>query len=105
MTGLKCTTRNCVHNTNCHCNAGVICINKSGVCKTKVKREYGLLEQEKANIEAAKDFDFDDNSETYIRCDSTKCNYNHNNACCSQIVNVCDGVMRTKCYTKKVENK
>lgn len=102
MSGLKCTTRNCVHNTNCHCNAGVICIDKNGVCKTKVKRDYGILEQEKANIEAAKDFDFDDNTQVFIQCDSTKCNYNHNNACCSQIVNVCDGMIRTRCFTKKV---
>lgn len=103
MTGLKCTTHNCEYNTNCHCHAGVINIDKHGVCKTKQKREYGVLAQEKANIEAAKDFDFDHNQDIHIQCDSSKCAYNHNNTCCSQIVNICDGVVRTKCYTKRVD--
>ena len=88
MSGLKCTTRNCEHNCNCHCNAGVIFIGKNGACKTKQKREYGVLEQEKTNIEAAKDFDFNENDQVCIQCDSTKCCYNYNNSCCSQIVNV-----------------
>ena len=103
MSGLKCTTRNCEHNCNCHCNAGVIFIGKNGACKTKQKREYGVLEQEKTNIEAAKDFDFNENDQVCIQCDSTKCCYNYNNACCSQIVNVADGMMRTKCFTKRVD--
>ena len=102
MSGIKCTTHNCEFCSNCHCMAGIISIDKNGVCKTKRKREYGVLAQEKANIEAAKDFDFDSGENTFIECDSTNCQYNHHNSCCSQIVNICDGMMRTKCFTKNV---
>ena len=102
MSAIKCTTHNCENCNGCHCTAGIIQIDKHGVCKTKHKREYGALEQEKVNIEAAKDFDFDSGENTFIECDSTNCQYNHNNMCCSNIVNVCDGMFKTKCFTKNV---
>lgn len=105
MTGLKCTTCNCEHNCNCHCNAGVINVDKSGVCETKQKRRNGELEQAKVNIEASKDFDFDKNRELLIQCDSEACVHNRNLLCASQVVNVADGVVKTKCFTREKYSK
>lgn len=103
MKGLKCTTHNCEHNRACHCNAGIINIGKNGICMTKQKREFGMLEQSQVNIEAAKDFDFAQNDDVLIQCDSTKCVFNRDRLCTSNVVNVCDGLVRTKCFTKRVD--
>ena len=103
MTGLKCTTCNCEFNRNCHCNAGVINVSKTGVCATKEKRKNGILEQTKINIEAAKDFDFDKNPELLIQCDCKNCCHNRNGMCASEVVNVKDGWMKTKCWTKNIK--
>ncbi|MEG1394253.1 MAG: hypothetical protein RSD04_00720 [Clostridia bacterium] len=102
MKGLKCETHNCEHNFCEHCNAGIINIGKSGDCCTKQKREYGSLEQKKCDFEMAADFDYDKNMEVMIQCDSTKCQFNHNNFCSSQTVNIGDGMFKTKCFSKIV---
>lgn len=103
MTGLKCTTCNCEHNCNCHCNAGVINVDKSGVCLTKQKRKNGELEQAKVNLEASKDFDYQKSQEMLIQCECEPCVHNINCLCGSQLVNVGDGTIRTKCFTKQKE--
>ncbi len=103
MKGLKCTTHNCTHNRNCHCHAGIINVGKTGVCMTKQKREYGILEQNAVNLEAARDFDFSDSDDLLIQCDSTKCKFNRDRICTSNAVHVGDSVLRTKCYTKNVQ--
>lgn len=50
----------------------------------------------------AADFDYDKNMEVMIQCDSTKCQFNHNNFCSSQTVNIGDGMFKTKCFSKIV---
>lgn len=103
MKGLKCTTCNCEHNCNCHCNAGVISINKGGSCNTKQKRKNGILEQTRVNIEAAKDFDFDKNPELIIQCDCCNCCHNRNHMCSCEVVSVADGLLKTKCQTRNIQ--
>ena len=82
MKGLKCTTCNCEFNRACHCNAGVIKVGKTGVCETRQKRRYGIIQQNSVNIEAAKDFDYESGKEVLIHCE-------------------CAGLMRTKCFSKE----
>jgi hypothetical protein len=105
MKGLTCTTSTCEYNRGCHCNAGVINIGKNGVCTTKVKREYGalgqLFENRRDGFEAAEDFDYGKNEELLIQCDSVKCIYNKDALCRSGVVNVGNGFLKTKCFTKK----
>lgn len=105
MKGMKCTTSNCEFNRACHCNAGVINVSKKGVCNTKQKRQYGVIQQNSINIEAAKDFDFEQNRELLIQCDNCDCVYNRNRLCSSEIVNMGDGLMKTKCFTKLNKQK
>ena len=100
MKGLRCTTCNCEFNRSCHCNAGVIKVSKNGVCETKQKRRYGIIQQNSVNIEAAKDFDYDDGKELLVQCDCGECIFNKNRICTSSIVNMGDGLMKTKYFSK-----
>ena len=100
MKGLRCTTCNCEFNRACHCNAGVIKVSKNGVCETKQKRRYGIIQQNSVNIEAAKDFDYDDGKELLVQCDCGECIFNKNHICTSSIVNMGDGRMKTKWFSK-----
>ncbi len=102
MNELRCTTCNCEHNINCHCNAGIIDIGQNAACKTKQKREYGLLEQEKVNMEAGKDWDYNDCDNVVIHCDCTDCKHNKNCSCGCQNVTISDGVVKTKCMSRVV---
>lgn len=102
MNSLKCTTCNCEHNQACHCEAGIISIDQKGTCTTKQKRSMGILEQNKVNMQQGSEFDLKNCPDLFIQCDSTKCKYNENHTCTSEIVNISDGLMRTKCYTKTV---
>lgn len=102
MKGLKCTTCNCEHNVNCHCLAGIINIDDHAVCTTKQKRSMGILEQNKVNLEAGKDFSFEENDDVFIVCDTLDCQYNKNHSCSSPIVNIQDCILKTKCKTKEV---
>lgn len=103
MTGLKCTTCNCEHNVCCHCNAGVINVSKKGVCQTKQKRDLGILEQNKVNMEAAKEFSYEDNEDVFIQCDCAECKYNRDLTCSSKIVDIADGLLKTRCFTKRLQ--
>lgn len=100
MKGLKCTTDNCEFNKACHCTAGIVNITKSGRCASKIKRNGGVLEQEFANMEAAEEFDFAKSQDTLIECESTDCYYNKDLHCSAAIVNVSDGMVKTKCVTR-----
>lgn len=100
MKGLKCTTCNCEYNCGCHCNAGIVNIGRRGVCETKQKRELGMLQQAKVNMEAAKDFEYKDNTDVLIQCTCLECCYNKGTRCTSRYVDVADGVVKTKCMTK-----
>ena len=104
MKGLKCTTTNCEYNHGYHCKAGVINVSKRGTCLTKVKREYGALGQSFANqaYEASEDFDYSKNEDVLIQCDSCKCMYNKEHQCRSSVVTVGNGLVKTKCFTKRV---
>ena len=106
MKGLKCTTTNCEYNHGYHCKAGVINISSRGVCTTKIKREYGALGQAFQNraegFEAAEDFDYSKNEDVLIQCDSSKCMYNKDALCRSSVVTVGNGIVRTRCFTKRV---
>ncbi|MEG1509460.1 MAG: DUF1540 domain-containing protein [Clostridia bacterium] len=103
MKGLKCTTANCEHNKNCHCYAGIVNISKNAKCNSKIKRSYGMLEQEMENTESAQDFDFNENEDILIQCESTDCIYNKSGLCHSDIINVKDTLFSTKCNTKRNE--
>lgn len=100
MKGLKCTTANCEFNECFHCIAGVINISENAVCKSKIKRTNGVIEQEFVNMEAAEEFDYDNNQDVLIECESTACVYNNSHRCYADLVNIGDGLLRTKCMTK-----
>ena len=101
MKGLKCTTNNCEFNEGCHCRAGIINIDKSGACKTKLKREHGVIEQEFINMETAEEFDYMDNDDVLIECESINCKHNKNFRCSAGNVKVDDKLYRTKCTTRE----
>lgn len=100
MKGLKCTTSNCEFNEGCHCKAGIITIDKHANCASKVKRENGIIEQEFVNMEVGQEFNYNDNDESLIKCDSTDCIYNKCFRCSANFVNVGDKLLNTKCLTK-----
>lgn len=102
MKGLKCTTSNCEFNHACHCSAGIINIASNANCKTKLKRKYGILDQEFTNLEAAEEFDYSLNEDILIECDSVHCIYNNAHRCNNDIVTVADGAIRTKCKSKEI---
>lgn len=101
MKGLKCSTVNCVHNHDCHCDAGIVRITKNGTCKTKEKCEYGILQATESGKHADK-FSYQENSDTLIQCDLTKCVYNKDRYCGGERINVCDSLISTKCFSKHV---
>lgn len=102
MKGLKCTTQNCEFNEGYHCTAGILNIDKAGNCKTKLKRENGVIEQEFVNMETAQEFDYADNEDLLIECYSTDCIHNKNRRCFAKHVKICDCLMRTKCKTREL---
>jgi len=104
MKGLKCTTTNCELNYACHCQAGVINISQNAVCNTKIKKGFLPIKEEYSNFEAANEFDYDENDDVLIQCDSVKCIYNNDHICSADLVNVKDGIIKTKCVTKKILN-
>lgn len=103
MKGLKCTTSNCEYNQGCHCTAGIVTITDKAICKTKIKRKYGIMEQEFANMEAAEEFDYSASEDLLVECDSTLCVHNKNRRCAQDVIDVGDIRMKTKCLTKSVQ--
>ena len=103
MKGLKCTTSNCIYNNAGHCEAGIINIDKNGVCKTKMKEKFNNIDNEYSKMEVANDFDYEDNEDVLIECNACHCIYNHDNICNAKLVTIQDGVAKTKCVTKKID--
>jgi len=99
MKGLRCTTSNCEYNRNMHCTAITVDISKRGVCRTKMKREGGMLAQVFENFEAASELDLEFQDVT-VRC-SAECLFNVNRICGRDAINVEDGFVNTKCFTRK----
>lgn len=99
MKGLRCTTSNCEYNKNMHCTATNIEINKRGICNTKMKREGGILAQVFENFEAASELD-EELSNVTVRCDAN-CLYNLNGLCGRESISVEDGLVSTKCFSRK----
>lgn len=99
MKGLRCTTQDCEHNCHERCSAGVIDISKGAVCKSKIKREGGALSQLFEEYEAGQSFDMYE-PELIVQCDAD-CIYNSNHLCTREHVSVEDGVLRTKCSSRR----
>lgn len=98
MKGLKCTTANCEHNHSCHCGAGIVNVDRNGVCRTKQKRGLGMLGQA---FEAAQDFALTSDENTLVQCDCTECVYNKSRLCCASAVTIRDSAIRTRCTTRR----
>ncbi len=103
MKGLKCTTSNCEFNEGFHCKAGVVNIDKRGNCITRIKRENGVIEQEFVNMEVSSEFNYSDNEDTLIKCNSTDCSYNKCFKCAADFINVGEKLLSTKCKTRTKE--
>ena len=103
MKGLMCTTGNCEHNRSCHCHAGIVNFDKHGACRTKQKRGGVLPSSPSTMIEAARDFDYGEDTEVLVQCDCVGCAYNRNRVCANEAINVGDTMLRTKCYTKRAD--
>jgi hypothetical protein len=80
--------------------AGIIDIGVGGACKSKVKRAGGELSQIFANYEAAPEADILDNVDTVVQC-SADCIFNVNSMCGLEAINIEDGLVKTKCMTRK----
>lgn len=100
MRGLRCTTSNCEHNECEHCMAGIIDISANAACATKMKREGGDLSQIFANYEAAPELDMLENIDTVVQCNAD-CLFNVNGMCSLEAISVEDGILKTKCMTRK----
>ena len=103
MKGLKCTTSNCEFNEGFHCKAGVVNIDKRGNCITRIKRENGVIEQEFVNMEVSSEFNYSDNEDTLIKCNSTDCSYNKCFKCSADFISVGEKLLSTKCKTRTKE--
>ncbi len=97
MNHLKCTTANCQHNLNNHCNAGVVSVNEAGKCITKMKRPGGALEQTFEELEVGREFMQD--SPNWIQC-TAECIYNKDKKCTANRVLIADSFLQTKCATR-----
>ena len=103
MKGLKCTTNNCEFNNRGHCEAGVINIGANAICKTKMKKHFEDIDAEYERMEVAGEFDFSENDDVLIECDSVNCKYNKDHICTANRVDIRDTLMHTKCVTKNVD--
>ena len=99
MKGLRCTTSNCEYNTCERCQAGVIDVSRGAVCRSKTKREGGALSQVFAGYEAASAYPMEE-PELIVQCDAD-CIYNSNSLCTREHVNIADGMMRTRCVSRR----
>ncbi|MBQ9145300.1 MAG: hypothetical protein IJX70_02380 [Clostridia bacterium] len=102
MKGLRCTTDNCEHNCHERCTAGIIDINAHGVCKSKLKRDGGSLEQLFSAYEAGESFE-ELEPELIVQCEAD-CIYNCNHLCTRENLSIQDGAWRTKCFSRKKDN-
>lgn len=103
MEELKCSTSNCEHNVAGRCSAGVVHISESAVCRTKMKRDGGILAQNFSDLEAAEEFSIEKpDFSNLVEC-KADCVYNKNEICTAQEILVSDSMIRTKCFTRKTK--
>ncbi len=100
MKGLRCTTANCEHNYGNRCMAGIIDVSEGAVCKTKLKRAGGSLEQLFKEYEMAPSADAIEEPETVVQC-SAECVFNNNQICGRENLTIEDGVFRTRCFSRR----
>lgn len=98
MKGLRCTTDNCQYNLGERCQAGIIDVSAGAVCRSKTKREGGALAQLFAGYEAAA-APMED-PELIVQCDAD-CIYNQNHLCTREHLTIQDGVVRTRCTSRR----
>ncbi len=98
MKEIICETSNCEHNVKCRCMAGIISVNESAKCLSRIKREGGALAQSFADVEAGEDF-FGSRNDSIVQC-SADCAFNSNGVCSSDKITVKDAVFGTKCKSK-----
>lgn len=98
MKQINCCTSNCEHNLKNKCLAGVISINESAKCISRIKREGGALAQNFADIEAGEDI-YSKDLESLVQCSATQCAFNANGVCANEQIDVRDAAFSTKCRT------
>lgn len=101
MENLKCTTSNCEYHFKNHCTAGLLQIGEKGVCQSKRKRAGGAYAQAIAEFELADELTPLLERETEVQCMCKTCKHNKDSACISPEILVGDGVLSTKCFTKR----
>lgn len=103
MKGLRCTTLNCEHNIMNCCTAGIVNISTTGACATKMKREGGILAQSFRDMEASEELRTDlAERDNLVQCEAN-CEYNDNYKCTASHILIEDGILKTKCYTRKTK--
>ena len=100
MKDLKCMTSNCEHCVLNRCNAGIINVAKSGVCASRSRREGGVLSQNYADMEASAALTPQEPPEVLVQCDA-KCVYNRDYKCTAHGISLEDGIINTRCATKR----
>ena len=98
---LKCTTSNCEYHFKNRCTAGCMKVNEKGVCQTKKKRAGGAYAQAIAEFELADELSPLLDNETELKCSCNECAYNDNDTCKSNSVLIGDGIVSTKCFTRR----
>lgn len=98
MKEINCKTSNCEHNVKCKCLAGIIAVNESGKCLSRIKRDGGALAQSFADVEAGEEF-FGETAESIIQC-SASCAFNSGGVCSCDKITVDDALFGTKCKSR-----
>ena len=80
--------------------ASIIDVSEMGVCKTKLKREGGSLEQLFKEYEAAPAVDSLETPEVTIQCNAD-CVFNNNHICSRENLEIGDGMFKTKCFSRR----
>ena len=76
-------------------------VNEKGICSTKKKRPGGAYAQAIAEFELADELSPLLDKETELKCVCKECSYNHSETCSSPEVLIGDGIITTKCFTRK----
>ena len=101
MKGLECSTLNCEHNVMNCCTAGIINISSKGFCATKMKRDGGMLAQSFKDMEVSEELRADlKERDNLVQCEAS-CRFNDNFKCTAPCISIQDGIIHTKCYTRK----
>lgn len=102
MKNLNCTTASCEHNLKSQCMAGIITVGETAKCMSKVKRQGGALAQAFADVEAAEELDVSYSTGNVVQCNVSDCRFNENNICSANEITVADGMLSTKCKSRRI---